>query len=757
MLVPQIIQMFKFILKKIFSTQRLEETQLFIEKEQILFILLVPLFFSSLILGTIGLIRTLSLRGGVGVSFISAIFFLYLLIGVKKGRLRLPSYLIPASIILFTTFAGLEDGYFAPRHITSLFLGLIIASVLLNETAIISFGVLSLIPIMLVPYLEYQGFLPTPDIDSLTTRLSIIVCIWLIVIFLLRFAVNNIQQSAENAKKNAEKLELQNKELLRFHTQLEKRSNELFRLNEELQEEIKQREAVSEALLQSQEFSQHILNAIPDLILHIKDDLHITDIKMPSDKFEIPIFELNEHCKGENLAEFFPEAIRESWADQIQHAIQSNEELFLEYEIQTNADDKITNEVRVLPSKENEAIIILRDSTIQKRKELAHQRSQRLESLGVLAGGIAHDFNNLLTGILGQASIALVKLQREVDPTNHIERMVLAAQRAADLTRQLLAYSGKGQFLIQQININQFIRESIFLLETIIPKNVKLDVQYSNSECAIAGDKGQIQQVILNLLLNASDALHQNEPPTRDPEINLKIKQVSIDGDFENSFVKEKPPKGEYVAISIEDNGPGISSEIISRIFEPYFSTKGLGRGLGLSAILGIIKGLNGGIALESKEGIGTCFTLYIPSSQPELISTEETKELFSTDKKGQVLVIDDEQSVQEVAAEICSLLGFDILTADNGFDGVNCFKLHQDSISFILLDLQMPKMNGIEALENIRQINKDVKVILTSGYTEVEFYQDNEDKNLLFIQKPFAFDSLQKILQSFSLIQAID
>ena len=269
--------------RQIFPTKQLEETELSVGKEKILLILLVPLFGSSLILGIAGFIRSLSFRDGVGISFIAAVFFLVLVIGVKNGRLRLPSYLIPGAIIIFATFAGLEDGYFAARHITSLFLGLIIASVLLNETAIIGFGLLSLIPITLVPYLEYQGALPTPDVDSLGTRLSIIVCIWLIVIFLLRVAVNNIQKSAEIAKKKAEQLELQNKELLRIQTQLQKRS-------EDLQEEIKQREAVSQALLQSQEFSHHILSAIPDLILHIKDDLHITDIKMPSDELQIPIF-----------------------------------------------------------------------------------------------------------------------------------------------------------------------------------------------------------------------------------------------------------------------------------------------------------------------------------------------------------------------------------------------------------------------------------------------------------------------------------
>lgn len=749
--------MFNYLYKKTFPIRRLEETQLSVEKEKILLILLVPLLFSSLILGIVGLIRTLSIRDGVGISFISAGFFFYLLIGVRRGQLRLPSYLIPAAIILFTTLAGIEDGYFAPRHITSLFLGIIITSVLLNETAIIGFGVLSLIPIILVPYLEHQGALPTPDIDSLTTRLSIIVCIWLLVIFLLRFAVNNIQSSAHIARKNAEKLELQNSELLRIQTQLEKRSDDLFRLNEDLQEEIKQREAVSQALLQSQEFSQHILHAIPDLILHIKDSLRITEIKLPSDELEAPIFGLNESCKGQNLAEFFPDTIRGTWADQIQYAIQSAEELFLEYEIQTIADDKITYEARVLPSQEGEAILILRDSTIQKRKALAHQRSQRLESIGVLAGGIAHDFNNLLTGILGQASIALIKLERDVDPTHHIERMVLAAKRAADLTRQLLAYSGKGQFLIQQININQFIRESIFLIETIISKNVQLNVQYCDSESTIAGDKGQIQQVILNLLLNANDALFLGDHPTPDPKIDLKIEQVTIEGEFENSVIKEKLPRGPYVAISIEDNGPGIPSEIVSRIFEPYFSTKGLGRGLGLSAILGIIKGLGGGIALESKVGIGTCFTLFIPTSPLELMAGEESKSHFSAGTKGDALIIDDEAAVQEVASEICGLLGFDVLKAENGFEGVNRFKMHQESISFILLDLHMPKMNGIEALKKIREINEEVKIILTSGYSEVESFQGSEDKNLTFVQKPFTFDSLQNILQTFSLIHAVD
>ena len=739
----------KFLFPPAFANQDLTQ------KARLIYYLLMPLFLVSTILGILGLVRSGSLADGVGISLASGLFFLFMLWQIHRGKISFPSYLIPAVILLATVSAAIDDGDLAPRHITSFFLGIIITSVLLDETAIIIFGVISLIPITLIPYFASSGFISQDNQpETLLTRLTIISGVWLVAIFLLRFVVKNFRASANNAQESAAKLKEQNSELQKIHLQLENRSNELSALNTELQIEIGQREIVSQALTQSQAFSQHILNAIPDLIVRLHYDGTITEIKKPTDEHTFQLLEIDESWEGQNLGTYLPPEIKTSWLNKVQQSIEEQIEITHEYQADLEGVNPASYEGRILPINDNEAILIIRDTTRQRQEEQANRRSQRLESIGVLAGGIAHDFNNLLTGILGQTSLAKVKINRNIDPIENIDRAILAAERAADLTRQLLAYSGKGQFIIELIDANNLIKESVFLLETLFAKNVHLEINYSEAPAIIEADKGQIQQVILNIIINASDAMKAASQLNQPATITLNIDPIQMGANpIGNNFIGQLPQEGDYIAISISDNGPGISKENISRIFEPYFSTKGPGRGLGLSATLGIIHRLSGAIELESREGEGAHFTVYFPKVDSALKQPTHQTQTLHLENTGRVLIVDDEESVRGVATGILQELGFETLEAIDGLKGVNLFETHQKSINFILLDMQMPVMNGAETLSKIRSMDPKIKIILSSGYSERDLIKESNDDNLFFLQKPYKYSTLQKLLQSLSLL----
>ncbi len=375
---------------------------------------------------------------------------------------------------------------------------------------------------------------------------------------------------------------------------------------------------------------------------------------------------------------------------------------------------------------------IILDVTERVLAEEAVRQSQKLESIGVLAGGIAHDFNNLLTAIIGNAELAMMSLPEKAPTREPLGVILTTAQRLAELTRQMLAYSGKGRFVVSEFSLNDLINETSSLLAVTTPKNIRVVQKLESELPAIEGDYTQIQQVVLNLLTNAADAIGSKNG------IIMISTGLRIVG--EGSSGKYRLPPGLYVALAIRDTGCGMDAATLERIFDPFFTTKFTGRGLGLAALQGIVRGHKGQIEIESNVGVGTVFNIVLPAASacaPKREALPSAAENFRG--SGKALVIDDEEIVRNVAADSLTAAGFEVVLARDGFEGVARFQENPDDIRIVLLDLTMPKMHGDEAFREIRKIRRDALVILTSGACEQEIdARFPEHKPDDFLHKPF-------------------
>ena len=381
---------------------------------------------------------------------------------------------------------------------------------------------------------------------------------------------------------------------------------------------------------------------------------------------------------------------------------------------------------------------VSRDITERKRSEAALRQSQKLESIGTLAGGIAHDFNNLLNATLGQSALALGKLPKESPARNHINKSIKAAERAADLTRQLLAYSGKGRFLVEEIDLNLLVEENSQMLETSVTKTAQLRFELGSPPPYIQGDAGQIQQVIMNLIINAGEAMGPN-PGT----ITVRTSRVELTQNETEYWKYTTTPlaPGRYASLQVSDNGQGMKPEVLARIFDPFFTTKFTGRGLGLAAVLGIIRGHKGGVRITSEERKGTRFDVVFPIAEASTTADAgQTKKALVVNGEGKtVLVIDDEPFVLELVTDIFTQAKFTVIGALNPLEGIELYIRHQQSIAMVILDYSMPGMDGKATFEELVKINKDVKVLLCSGYTEEEMESAFGDvRPAGFIHKPY-------------------
>ncbi|HLF27250.1 MAG TPA: PAS domain S-box protein [Anaerolineae bacterium] len=382
------------------------------------------------------------------------------------------------------------------------------------------------------------------------------------------------------------------------------------------------------------------------------------------------------------------------------------------------------------------------DITERARAEEALRQAQKMESLGILAGGVAHDFNNLLASVLGQASVALAKLPLEHIARTHVEKAVKATQHAADLTRQLLAYSGRGQFKLQPIHFNALIEENLHLFEVAVPKQVELRSALAEPLPWVEGDVAQMQQVIMNLILNAAEAI--GEQPGR-VTVTTGVQDVDS-GDSQLWRVSGVPlTPGRYVTLEVRDDGCGMDAATLSRIFDPFFTTKFTGRGLGLAAVLGIVRGHKGGLTVTSEVGTGSAFKLLFPAGALEPSTpVGSPSEYRASGARSWVLIIDDEEPVREAITDILELDDLQALTAANGAAGIALYRAHQAEIRLVLLDLSMPGLSGEETFRELRQIDPDVPVLLSSGYSQTEATQRFASEALAgFIQKPYDANTL--------------
>lgn len=380
----------------------------------------------------------------------------------------------------------------------------------------------------------------------------------------------------------------------------------------------------------------------------------------------------------------------------------------------------------------------------QKAFERKLQETQKLESLGVLAGGIAHDFNNLLVSILGNVGLVLVDLEPDSPVREPVDQIKVAAQRAADLTRQMLAYSGKGRFVMQRINLNNVITEITQLLQVSISKNAGLRFNFTQNLPPIEGDVTQVRQVLMNLIVNASDAIGDKQGT-----ISLTTGTVNADHEYlAGSFMAPELPEGQYAFVEVADDGVGMDRETQTRIFDPFFTTKFTGRGLGLAAVLGIVRGHGGAIKVYSEPGEGSVFRVLFPIKDVPHEAEKQASDTLKSKGNGTVLVIDDEEVVRNVTKRMLARIGYRPLLAEDGPQGIETYKRHKDEVICVLLDMTMPRMSGEETLGNLKKINPDIRVLLMSGYSEQEASNRFSGKGVsAFMQKPYTPQDLQEKL----------
>jgi two-component system cell cycle sensor histidine kinase/response regulator CckA len=394
---------------------------------------------------------------------------------------------------------------------------------------------------------------------------------------------------------------------------------------------------------------------------------------------------------------------------------------------------------------EERLLAIVRDISERKQAdeerrnlEAQIQHAQKLESLGVMAGGLAHDFNNLLVSVLGYAGLAEMELPADSPARENIQRIGKAAQRAADLTRQMLAYSGKGRFVVEPVSLSNVVAEMTDLMSASISKNAILRYRFADDLPVIEADATQLRQVVMNLITNAADAIGDEAGV-----ITVATGVTDADADYlAEAYLGDSVPPGPYAYIEVLDTGCGMDEETKAKVFDPFFSTKFAGRGLGLAAVLGIVRGHRGAIKLDAQPGRGTTFKVLFPCAGH--VPAEPTPEQDAARPAeyrgaGTVLVVDDEEMVRAVAKLTLQRSGFSVLTASDGNEALRVYREHGAGIAAVVLDVTMPRPGGEEVLGELRRIRPDVRVILSRGYDEQDATARFADKGLArFLQKPY-------------------
>jgi signal transduction histidine kinase len=381
-----------------------------------------------------------------------------------------------------------------------------------------------------------------------------------------------------------------------------------------------------------------------------------------------------------------------------------------------------------------------RDIGEHRRLEQHVRQMQKMEAIGTLAGGVAHDFNNLLTGILGYAN----ELKLNSDPGDEVHGAASvienAATRAAELTRQLLGFARKGKIKDVPVDVHRLIQEVVSVLSHTLDRRISTSQQLRAQPSYVLGDPPQLQQVLLNLGVNARDAMPAGG------ELVFETCAAELDEEYCQDHLGASP--GRYLMISVTDTGTGIPSHIVDRIFEPYFTTKeeGKGTGMGLAMVYGIVKNHGGSVRVYSENGRGTTFKVYLPvATAPPPVILEGRHET-PVPGKGRILIVEDEDVIQRMATRMLEHLGYDVVTASDGQEGVEYYEQHGSEIDIVIIDMIMPRMNGRECFRRLREMNPEVKAILSTGYGLDSAVRELLGDGMIgYVQKPYVVGQLSE------------
>lgn len=385
------------------------------------------------------------------------------------------------------------------------------------------------------------------------------------------------------------------------------------------------------------------------------------------------------------------------------------------------------------------------DLTDIKKTEERLRHVAKLESLGILAGGIAHDFNNLLTGILGHAHLLMDDLDAEDPRLPLVRNVIQAGDAAAQLTRQMLAYSGRGRFIIEAVDLSSLLHDSRALIEASIPRAVRISYQLDPELPRVDADPGQLQQIVMNLIINAGEAAEDTQGT-----VSVKTYRREVrDGSLETNLTSESLSQGIYAVLEVSDDGHGMDGQTRAKIFDPFFTTKFTGRGLGLAAVLGIVRGHKGAIQLMSEPGVGSTFRVLLPESEIHARLEPVLDETFPGRGTGTVLVVDDVPLVLSTVQLTLQRAGFSVITAPHGQSALDILRRSPQRVDLVLLDMTMPVLGGEQTLLQIKEIREDLPVVGMSGFSEVEALRRFGERLDGFIQKPFPAAHLLRVIWS--------
>ena len=514
---------------------------------------------------------------------------------------------------------------------------------------------------------------------------------------------------------------------------------------------VNKRKAADDALRESQEKYRTILESVEEGCFETDIDGNLTFFSNP---FLKTLGYSRDELRGRNTSRYTSPDTAEKMNRITERLNETGKpENVADYDVIRKDGSNVSLELSVSLLKDPDGLPmgyrgILRDvSERKKTEEEKHkletqlQQAQKMESIGTLAGGIAHDFNNILMGIQGNASLMLLKIDSEHPNHEKIKNIEKYVQNGTALTKQLLGFARRGKYLIKATDLNEIIDKSSSLFART-KKEIRIHTDLYEDLWTAEVDRGQIDQVLLNLYVNAWQAMSNGG------DLYLQTKNVILD----RSYVKPyKVEPGRYAKISVSDTGVGIDKETQERIFEPFFTTKEMGRGtgLGLASVYGIIKSHGGYINVYSEKERGTVFTIYLPASAKEILIEEEGSPARLIKGTGTILLIDDEKMILDVGLELLEELGYTVLSAMSGQEAIDVFQKDQDNIDLVIMDMIMPGMGGGETFDRLKEINPEVKVLLSSGYSingqATKIIQRGCDG---FIQKPFNMNQLAEKIQ---------
>jgi PAS domain S-box-containing protein len=695
----------------------------------------------------------------VGDSSLFALGFLIVaIIGAwnlaHAGQFRMAAVTVLATLFLIPTYLNFVI-YQTIRSpdVWVYFILIPLAGLLLGRRAMLYFALVCLFTLLALYLLEASIVItPTITLRAGKSDFMILAVSLLLNTLLLHVIVRRTEDKTTEAHRSLERLLSTNMRLeesqaalqrvsMELEQRVQERTEALQVANRSLQAEAVTRQQLMNALQRSEANWRSLVQHAPELIVTLATDGRILfsnrDVRgcSAAELEGLPAITLHGQLKHQQcLQKAIAQVVQEG------HSVSYESE-------DTEADHRRWAVNRLSPIYQNgklgALILISTDISEQKQAEMAMLHSQKLESLGVMAGGVAHDFNNLLTAIVGQASLALSKSESRDNVQEYLHNILLVSQRATDLTRQMLNYAGRSVTDFKPLNLNRLIRENLQFFSASIPKAIQLQAQEAPDLPLLVGDVGQIQQLIMNLILNAADAIGEQGGMITISTANYTLRSEEV-GLWNWSGQQLK--SGAYTALEIVDTGCGMDSDTLSKIFDPFFTTKFTGRGLGLASVMGIVRTHHGGLQVTSALGLGTTFRILFPVSDE--VEREEDYNLMSEQMIGfdgkLVLIIDDEDDVRNVTAEILELSGIETIQAINGANGLELFRRHVDDLDLVLLDLSMPGMGGEEVAKQIWQLKPTTPITMLSGYDQHEVVRRlGQSHNLSFLQKPYSMDGL--------------